>query len=149
MATLRDLPAVDTLLTDPVLATVIADFGPLSVRDAIRHLQGQVRADAKDQGTIDDATTTPRFYADAVRRALRPVAYTPVFNLTGTIVHTNLGRALLSESLCRRRRGPRGRHGPCNLEYDLAKARKRGDRDSHGRSASSRSSSAVPKRRRW
>ncbi len=126
MATLRDLPAVDTLLTDPALAAVVAAYGPVSVRDAVRDAQHQVRTSARDGGVVDDAATTAAFYASAVHDALRSLAYTPVFNLTGTIVHTNLGRALLSESLWRETEALVTR--PMNLEYNLAEGA-RGDRD--------------------
>jgi L-seryl-tRNA(Ser) seleniumtransferase len=49
-----------------------------------------------------------------------------VFNMTGTVIHTNLGRALLSDDLWDTLRPLVTR--PINLEYDLH-AGKRGDRD--------------------
>ena len=91
MPELRDLPAVDTLLNDARLQAVIQQYGVKAVRNGIRALQSDMRTtkSVPDWGVDVDA------YATRIEQSLRSAAYTPVFNLTGTIIHTNLGRALL------------------------------------------------------
>ena len=125
MAHLRDLPGVDLLLHDPALSALCETYGSVTVRDALRTLQAEVRAHANG-GEIPPWASSAPHYADHVRRLLRNDRYMPVFNLTGTIIHTNLGRALLSDELWQSVAPLVTR--PTNLEYDLA-AGQRGDRD--------------------
>ncbi|MEJ2090430.1 MAG: hypothetical protein P8Y69_18635 [Gammaproteobacteria bacterium] len=47
------------------------------------------------------------------RRSVGQPCYRPVFNLTGTIIHTNLGRALVSEDVYRSVEPLVTRNGPC------------------------------------
>ena len=74
---------------------------------------------------LPDWADQPGGYAQAVAETLSHSDYTPVFNLSGTIIHTNLGRAVLSEQLWRGIEPLITR--PMNLEYDLS-AGKRGKR---------------------
>ncbi len=122
MPELRDLPAVDTLLGAAELAPLIAQHGVQAVRDGIRVMQ----TDMRTQRTVPDWAVQASGYAAHLATHLRGTTYTPVFNLTGTIIHTNLGRSLVSKRLWRDVEDLVTR--PMNLEYDLVAGR-RGDRD--------------------
>lgn len=119
---LRDLPGIDRLLNDPALGTALQRYGEPKVKATLRELQAGWRAD----GEGPDWAGTAAGYADAMADLLGHQSYTPVFNLTGTIIHTNLGRALVSKELYRSVEPLVTR--PMNLEYDLAAGR-RGDRE--------------------
>ena len=122
MSDFRELPAVDRVLDDPALHTLIADLGVRTVRNALRELQ----ADVRRSGSLPDWAKEPAAYAPRLAAQLCNAGYVPIFNLTGTTIHTNLGRALLSDRLLDEVRPLLTR--PTNLEFDLAKG-KRGQRD--------------------
>ena len=95
MPELRDLPAIETLLHADELQASIAGHGLQTVKAILRDLQTQMRATK----VVPEWAGQPSGYAQAVAESLSHSDYTPVFNLSGTIIHTNLGRAVLSEQL--------------------------------------------------
>ncbi len=120
----RALPSVDAVLQHAALAETIARRGLATVKDAVRRLQAEARA-----GEVPDWATDAARYPEPVEAWLaRHVGhgYRRVFNLTGTIVHTNLGRALLGEETLRGAMA--AATAPVTLEYDLERGR-RGDRE--------------------
>ena len=127
MSSLRALPSVDRLLRHEQLVALIDRHGRPMVTDVIRQVLAKARDDIADRGaSFDDV-----MLIDQVARVVDAQA-TPslrrVFNLTGTILHTNLGRAPLpSEAIEAVINAARE---PTNLEFDLESG-KRGDRDDH------------------
>jgi L-seryl-tRNA(Ser) seleniumtransferase len=124
---LAQLPSVDRLLRRPAADALIAEYGRPAVTDAIRAvLQDLRQAQAlAPQAAAEDAVlerASQRLEAEA-RPSLRPV-----FNLTGTVLHTNLGRAPLPEEAIDAMRS--AARDASNLEYDLETG-KRGERDHH------------------
>jgi L-seryl-tRNA(Ser) seleniumtransferase len=123
------LPSVERILRSPETDSLIAGFGRPAVTAAIRGVIGEIRERLGVAGAA--AAPTAAAIVDRVARRLdeeaRP-SLRPVFNLTGTVLHTNLGRAVLpSEAIDAVAAAARG---ASNLEYDLA-AGERGDRDDH------------------
>ncbi len=120
------LPAVDRLLADPALAVALEQYGRQALTSAIRAeldaCRSAMREGAEPAPTL--AELIDRIVgrlAAAARSRLRTV-----FNLSGTVLHTNLGRATLPETAIAAMVDA-ARH-PCALEYDLGEGR-RGDRD--------------------
>ncbi len=120
------IPSVDRLLATPALAASCDRLGRALVRDSARAVLDTLRAEIADCRTVEIAALAARIQAHA-EAALTP-SLRPVFNLTGTVLHTGLGRAALAESAIAAVVAAARR--PTNLEYDLARAR-RGDRDRH------------------
>ena len=121
----RQLPSVDRVLNDPSASASVARWGKRTVKLALRAVQEELRA-ASD---IPGWATTASGYHDAIDHWLRRHVgrgYEPVFNLTGTLVHTNLGRSPLSPEWAALALDAATR--PLALEYDLD-AGKRGDRE--------------------
>jgi L-seryl-tRNA(Ser) seleniumtransferase len=128
-ASLASLPSVDRLLRAPWATALVADHGRPQVTDAIRAVLVELRAN----GSADTLRTPIEDSILRVRITRRLEEMTqpslrPVFNLTGTVVHTNLGRARLAESATAALAMAAAR--PSNLEFDL-KEGARGDRDVH------------------
>lgn len=125
---LSSLPSVDRLLSTRVCARLIPLYGRSQVTDAIRDVLGSVREQIGSSGGEPPPTeailaTVSDRLASASEPSLRPV-----LNLTGTVLHTNLGRSVLpAEALDS---VVQIASGAANLEYDIDSA-KRGDRDTH------------------
>ena len=107
---------------------LIAEFGRVPVRDAVRAVLAEVRVAAQNPpaAAADPAWIEARC-RDLLETGARP-SLRPVFNLTGTVLHTNLGRAPLPPEA--RAAIDRVAAGACNLEYDLDLGA-RGERDQH------------------
>lgn len=110
------LPAVDRLLKSPVLAAAIGTFGRAPVVDAVRAVLDSARdAIAANQNPdVSEAALALRAAA-VIERAMTPTLR-PVFNLTGTVLHTNLGRAPLPEEALEAIAAVS--RGASNLEFD-------------------------------
>ena len=127
MQALRALPSVDRLLSSGPGADLVDTHGRQAATEALRAALDAARAAVRGGAPAPDAAAicaaaAERLSADAAS-ALRPV-----LNLTGTILHTNLGRALLAEAAIAAATDAM-RH-PAALEYDLATG-SRGERDDH------------------
>ncbi len=132
MTTLRDIPSVERLLQTRPAAEMVATFGRNLTLDALRSTLEDIRTRVK----AEQLTTLPSMdliLADAESRVATWTKPTllPVINATGVILHTNLGRAPLSDASIRAMDAVS--RGYSNLEYDLDKGT-RGSRLSHAES---------------
>ncbi|CFQ95881.1 selenocysteine synthase [Yersinia frederiksenii] len=121
----RQLPAIDRLLREPEMAPLLAEYGAVLLAETLRQLQLEAREHIRQFDTLADWCTD---WPAALRQRLsqRQPALKPVFNLSGTVLHTNLGRALLAESAISAVND--AMRGAVTLEYSLSGAR-RGHRD--------------------
>jgi L-seryl-tRNA(Ser) seleniumtransferase len=125
----KELPAVDRLLREPQVAAWAQAHGHTLVAAAAKALLEARRAEARAGRLPREAAAVPALAAalgSAIETRLAP-RMRAVLNLTGTVIHTNLGRALLAEPALAHVLATMA--GPNNLEYDLASGG-RGDRDS-------------------
>ncbi|HTE16738.1 MAG TPA: L-seryl-tRNA(Sec) selenium transferase [Burkholderiales bacterium] len=125
----RALPSVDRLLSSSAVTQLIARYGRALTTDTIRELL-QTQREKLTQNTGTFEFDEPRFIAacDAdLAKRMQP-SLRPVFNLTGTVLHTNLGRALMPQSVADAVMVAMTR--PVNLEFDLGGGA-RGERDAH------------------
>ncbi len=123
-----DLPSLDRLLNTAPVAPLLDRYGRSQVVAALRgeldRLRGRALGGGLDRAALDAAAiarTVEAHLAAAAQPRLRAV-----FNLTGTVLHTNLGRALLPDEAVQAVLS--AATAPVNLEFDLA-AGGRGDRD--------------------
>ena len=123
----RGLPSVDRLLADSRVGALAAEYGTPTVTElARRHLDDlrQAIAAGRPCPPFDEIASS---LAERAASALAPTLR-PVINATGVIIHTNLGRAPLSDEALAAMAAVGG--GYSNLEFDLAKG-ERGSRFVH------------------
>src|SRR5215472_668589 len=128
----RELPSVDELLRMPEVTVLTEAHGTTAVADAARAVLARLRSEISS-GFLDAAGIRLAIdgITDAVKtQLLRALSYSlrPVINATGVILHTNLGRAPLSESVLAHIRETAADY--TNLEFEL-EAGERGKRDIH------------------
>ena len=102
---LRKLPSLDSVLGDPRFEPVQEQFGrELSVRLLRRELDRLRRAVLDGADLPDEAVETAELAARTVAagEALLAPSPVPVVNAGGVVVHTNLGRSLLSDKASER-----------------------------------------------
>ena len=122
---LRSLPSVDTLLGQESIQNLIAEYSHRPVVDAIRAGLDRARQSILQSESVRaDAPALAAAIEADLRRRMRPSLRT-VINATGVIIHTNLGRALLSAAARGAMSAVAGAYN--TLEFDLD-AGKRGSR---------------------
>lgn len=126
---LRQIPKVDELMKQPVLQELCLSVPAQKVTEAVRQILDDLRS-AILKGSIDELPAAETLCGLVVASANKKAEYSlkKVINATGIILHTNLGRACISE---------RAAAAACEvaqsystLEYNL-QAGRRGTRYSH------------------
>jgi L-seryl-tRNA(Ser) seleniumtransferase len=131
-ALFRGIPAVDHLLGSARIKERLPHTTRLLALRAIHEVLDEIRLDIAGAGSADDLPDLS--FNTVLERVLERISTLSepslrhVINATGVIVHTNLGRSLLSRSVIKRLRELAG--GYSNLEYDL-NAGTRGSRYVH------------------
>ena len=134
----RALPAVSRVLAVEALQTTIAQHGEAPVKQVVREHLATLRGRLEQGGEAGEEATrwlqSADFLAEFCSGIKQQLAASgdsglrPVFNLTGTIIHTNLGRSRLPDTALAALNRIAGQ--ACDLEFDL-EAGERGDRDQH------------------
>ena len=122
----NQLPAIDSLLRDPALQVVRQQYGSAFLTRQLRSMQQEARAQIQQQQSLPDWHHSWPEEAQRRVQQQQQSALRPVFNLTGTVLHTNLGRAQLSEQAIAA--VAHSLRQPVTLEYALDDAA-RGHRD--------------------
>ncbi|MDP6823538.1 MAG: L-seryl-tRNA(Sec) selenium transferase [Dehalococcoidia bacterium] len=123
----RSLPSVEQLLQEPGLGGLAGAYSHTAVVSLARQQLDAVRRSIRDGGNAPDLG---QIAEDIMERAKEEWAPWPrlLVNATGVVIHTNLGRAPLSEAAMDAVNAAAG--GYSDLEFDV-KAGTRGSRQAH------------------
>jgi L-seryl-tRNA(Ser) seleniumtransferase len=125
-ADLKTIPSVDEVLKTAAATVAVERHGRPGTVAAVRHQIDIVRqaviAGTATAHSVDDIADLAAARLDAASR----LNVRPVFNLTGTVLHTNLGRAVLAEAAISA--ATDAMREALALEFDLHEG-KRGERD--------------------
>ncbi len=125
MGNVRNLPSIDALLREA--EHLQAAYGRERTVEALRRAVDEARQAALGGAAVASAAALIARAAGQLADATRPTLR-PVINATGVIIHTNLGRAPLSDAALAAMRA--AAQGYSTLEYDLEPG-VRGHRDHH------------------
>jgi L-seryl-tRNA(Ser) seleniumtransferase len=128
VSTLRALPSVDVVLHTDNARLAVEQFGRLATVAAVRQALAGARSAIRRGRAAPTAADDIAVMALATLSTQAQSTLRPVFNLTGTVLHTNLGRALVAEAAIEA--AVRAMRAPIGLEFDLDTGR-RGERDDH------------------
>lgn len=111
------LPAIDRLLHEPAFSALLTHYGHVQMVTLLREMLHEARAFIVQQQRLPAwcdnwAQEAERRMAETTCSALRPV-----FNLTGTVLHTNLGRAIQAPAAVEA--VTQAMRVPVTLEYSL------------------------------
>ncbi len=127
MNDLRSLPSVDKLLSDEAIVQIQTEYGRPQTLITIREVLDTIRQEYAETKKIPAQHEIIEKVNQSLSIKIRS-SLIPVINATGTILHTNLGRAPLSqESMLAMQNVSAGYN---NLEFDISKG-KRGSRSVH------------------
>lgn len=120
------IPAIDTLLRQDDIAGLVEHYGQHLVAESLRVLQTKAREAISQYQSLPDwcndwFSALEDYLTEQQRSGLQQV-----FNLSGTVLHTNLGRALLAEQAIDE--VSKSMRNAVTLEYDLGGG-ERGHRD--------------------
>jgi len=130
MSSLRDLPSVDQLLQQPIVSTWISEYGRPQTLEALRLSLEEAREGYPRTKELPTREALLDHALHMLRDWTAP-SLLPVINATGVILHTNLGRAPLSNAAIQAIQDVS--RGYSNLEFDLSNGR-RGSRLVHAES---------------
>ena len=123
----RAIPSLDRLLQLAAVTDLVARYGRPLVAGAARAELDALRTALTHAPAVFDEAAFVRACSERLSLETRP-SLRPVFNLTGTVLHTNLGRAVLPPEAAEA--AVRAMTRPVNLEFDLDEG-DRGERDRH------------------
>ena len=126
-----EIPSVDKLLNCLEIELLIANHGQPLVVKAIRELQNKYRFSIKNKKEKGfNKFSIELFIQNLKNKVINDTvnSIVPVINLTGIILHSNLGRALLPPSVINNTNDVLSNYS--NLEFDLTKGR-RNEREIH------------------
>ena len=122
----QHLPSVDRLVNTPAVQKFVRDYGLALVTRCTQGILTRVRLMVL-AGESTDMAALIQLLSDEIEHILLP-SLRPVYNLTGTVLHTNLGRAPLPQSAIQAMVDVSS--GASNVEFNLETG-KRGDRHRH------------------
>lgn len=126
---LRKIPALETILSSPELEAVLKIYPREMIAEALRTHLEDIRSKIISGLDFDQSELSYEAIAKAISSKIEAIFASPlkrVVNVSGTVTHTNLGRALLSDEACSSLIMSSKNY--VNLEYDIASG-ERGHRD--------------------